>query len=753
MIPRRAARRSRPRRARSRTAASGRIDEETRRTSASSAGARRETSSRSTCTFFAEVRQPRRGEARGRRPRDGRGFAFAASLGECEVEMRIDRSYRAYRFRKDDRSCRSRSRHSAAPASRRRIRLSGGGADANVFNERGLPCVDLANAWPRSTHRTSTSPSPTSSRWSTSRSRCSMPLSLRRGRVTAVVEALAELVRCEVDGVAMRRIPAADRAGRGGRRSHRQRPGARARARLGRLRRALRESDARARLAAEPGAHVMKLPYTPLQPARAPCRGVGAARRSPSPGCRSSAARCTARSCRSAQGSAKACASPTSSCRAGRCPSRSRMPCARSRRAGSWRPRSLSGACIDGDVSCVSTCLGARRGRRRPATTSAVCAIGPGIVGTGTILGHGGLAAAEAVNAAARARRPCRSSPCASSEADERERHRGLSHHTRGACSHSCLGEVRGRATRTTPRAGERRAGLPLSHMGRGPDEDPAFFAAAFAAGRVARGDDPLMEERSSARWSGSARRGRSTATRRSRAMSSRRRSSPAAGDRHLADVRRGGGVARRRARRPARRRDASRRRSGRETLEEGREQYRGSSSGSAASMSSRSTTSSSGASTSSGSRRSARPAGSASSASRTGAVVRFATSPRRSRTGASTQVQLPYNPLERECERELLPLAAELGLAVIVMRPFGDGDLLASAGRPPRRSRRCGLRHRDVAAGAPQVGAVGRAVDVAIPATSKHPERTRENAAAGLAPLARPGRAGLRRGARSRLG
>ena len=29
---------------------------------------------------------------------------------------------------------------------------------------------------------------------------------------------------------------------------------------------------------------------------------------------------------------------------------------------------------------------------------------------------------------------------------------------------------------------------LPLSHMGRGPDEDPPFFAAAFAAGRLARG-------------------------------------------------------------------------------------------------------------------------------------------------------------------------------------------------------------------------------------------------------------------------
>jgi hypothetical protein len=29
--------------------------------------------------------------------------------------------------------------------------------------------------------------------------------------------------------------------------------------------------------------------------------------------------------------------------------------------------------------------------------------------------------------------------------------------------------------------------GLPLSHMGRGPDDDPWFFAASFAAGVVAR--------------------------------------------------------------------------------------------------------------------------------------------------------------------------------------------------------------------------------------------------------------------------
>jgi tripeptide aminopeptidase len=72
-------------------------------------------------------------------------MAFAATLEECEVETTIDRSYRSYRFRQTDRIVRL-----AATALERTGRtptyaLSGGGADANVFNERGLPCVNLAN--------------------------------------------------------------------------------------------------------------------------------------------------------------------------------------------------------------------------------------------------------------------------------------------------------------------------------------------------------------------------------------------------------------------------------------------------------------------------------------------------------------------------------------------------------------------------------------------------------------------------------
>jgi aryl-alcohol dehydrogenase-like predicted oxidoreductase len=103
-------------------------------------------------------------------------------------------------------------------------------------------------------------------------------------------------------------------------------------------------------------------------------------------------------------------------------------------------------------------------------------------------------------------------------------------------------------------------------------------------------------------------------------------------------------------------------------------------------------------------------------------------------RTGRISAIQIPYNPHERDVEREILPLAQDLGLGVVVMRPLGGGRLVRDDPGPAALE----------PLGAFGVETWGQALlkwvlsdarcHVAIPATSR-PGRMRENAAAGAPP------------------
>jgi aryl-alcohol dehydrogenase-like predicted oxidoreductase len=102
--------------------------------------------------------------------------------------------------------------------------------------------------------------------------------------------------------------------------------------------------------------------------------------------------------------------------------------------------------------------------------------------------------------------------------------------------------------------------------------------------------------------------------------------------------------------------------------------------------------------------------------------------------TGRIGAVQVPYNPWEREVEAAVLPLAAELNLGVVVMRPFGEGALLrrVPAERDLEPLRRFGVRTWPQALLKWILS--DRRCHVAIPAT-RSLQHVRDNAAAGRPP------------------
>jgi hypothetical protein len=133
---------------------------------------------------------------------------------------------------------------------------------------------------------------------------------------------------------------------------------------------------------------------------------------------------------------------------------------------------------------------------------------GPGIIGSDSAFGHGGMAALDNVHAALSLGLPTLLSPRLSSS-DPRQRHRGVSHHTRAVLELLLApvavpvpaGEEEAGAELARAAAGRHRllatpfdlagyagSGLPTRTMGRTAAEDPLFFAAALAAGAALAG-------------------------------------------------------------------------------------------------------------------------------------------------------------------------------------------------------------------------------------------------------------------------
>jgi Protein of unknown function (DUF3866) len=171
-----------------------------------------------------------------------------------------------------------------------------------------------------------------------------------------------------------------------------------------------------------------------------------------------------------------------------------------------------TGQAFGGDLETVTLHSGLLAARHVLDANMVVVAQGPGNLGTGTKWGFSGVAAGEAVNAAA----VLGGRPVASlriSDADPRVRHRGISHHSLTAYGRVALaradvvvpdlpGDFGSRVRAEAGALGARHnlvtvgveglrdvlaaCPVPLSTMGRGLDEDLAYFLAAGAAGRHA---------------------------------------------------------------------------------------------------------------------------------------------------------------------------------------------------------------------------------------------------------------------------
>jgi tripeptide aminopeptidase len=123
----------------------GRIDDETSANVGTITGGTAANIVPEWCTFEAEARSHDERKLADLVQEMLDAFSFAAGVADCEVEASVRRSYRGYRFKRDDLAVRLAADALGRAGFEPRYALSGGAADANVFNERGLQCVNLAN--------------------------------------------------------------------------------------------------------------------------------------------------------------------------------------------------------------------------------------------------------------------------------------------------------------------------------------------------------------------------------------------------------------------------------------------------------------------------------------------------------------------------------------------------------------------------------------------------------------------------------
>ena len=141
-----------------------------------------------------------------------------------------------------------------------------------------------------------------------------------------------------------------------------------------------------------------------------------------------------------------------------------------------------AGPAFGGEHDAITTIGGLHAALTELGWDAAIAGPGPGILGSATALGHGGMAALDSAHAALALW--CRTIlvPRMSS-GDARARHWGVSHHTRTVLD-LVLKPVEVPWPGVEDLDGYLASGLPATTMGRTADEDPTFFLAALAGGR-----------------------------------------------------------------------------------------------------------------------------------------------------------------------------------------------------------------------------------------------------------------------------